>query len=241
MLRQSVVTALDTAKDARILVLEDALSRINEITGNRKLRMHVKYSSLVEAIKIAGSLFYEVKYSYLDSKSLASLPATEKLVSAIDKFADLFHTAVDSSGYKPSSAKEDHTLAEVIYSLRIIKGFQDRLRRYDEDPAHAVDVLAVEITQTEEVKDSKNLVACRCTDGSRIWNIVTNLENAKPGVKLACAVLPPVEMMGMVSEAMFLSSEPLPPSMELGPVDEPPENALAQARAQVLKITKRMT
>ena len=236
-----MVKALDTAKDARILVLEDALGRLNEIIGTRKLRMHVKYSSLVEAIKIAGSLFYEVKYSYLDSHSLASLPATEKMVSAIDQFAALFRTAIDSSGYKPSSAKADHTLADVLYSLRIIQGFQERLRKYDEDPAHAVDILVVEITQTEPVEDSKNLIACRCTDGSRIWNIVTNLKNVKPGVKLTCAVLPPVEMMGIVSEAMFLSGEPLPPAIELGVIDELPENVLAQARTQVLQLTKRMT
>ncbi|MCK5150307.1 MAG: tRNA-binding protein, partial [Candidatus Thorarchaeota archaeon] len=86
-----------------------------------------------------------------------------------------------------------------------------------------------------------NLMECRCTDGSRIWKIVTNLPDVKTGSKLACAILPPVEMMGIVSEAMFLGGTPLPESTDLGPLTDPPETSLDQARAQILQITKRMT
>ena len=58
---------------------------------------------------------------------------------------------------------------------------------------------------------------------------------------MACAVLPPIEMMGIVSEAMFLGGEQLPDDVELGVFKNPPASALDQARAQVLQITKRMT
>ncbi|MHA2192501.1 MAG: hypothetical protein ACXAAR_03645, partial [Candidatus Thorarchaeota archaeon] len=67
---------MDTAKDARVLVLEDALRRLNEIIGNRKLRMHIEYSKLANTLKTAGTLLYEVKYSYVDAKALAELEAT---------------------------------------------------------------------------------------------------------------------------------------------------------------------
>ncbi|MHA2004401.1 MAG: hypothetical protein ACW960_09870, partial [Candidatus Thorarchaeota archaeon] len=94
---------MDTAKDARVLVLEDALRRLNEIIGNRKLRMHIEYSKLANTLKTAGTLLYEVKYSYVDAKALAELEATGNLVSAIAEFADLFRTAVKSQAYKPQS------------------------------------------------------------------------------------------------------------------------------------------
>lgn len=231
---------MDTAKDARVLVLEDALKRLNDVVSGRRLKIHVEYSKLVEALKIAGSLLYEVKYSYIDASALAVLEATKNLIAAIDGFADIYNAAIESAGFKPKTGKEQLALAEIDYALRIVKGIPTRLAEHSEDPAYAVDILAVEVSQVHPIENSKNLLSCRCTDGSRIWHIVTNIPDVKSGVKLACAVLPPVEMMNAVSEAMFLGGEALPETTELGPLVNPPDSALDQARAQVMQITKRM-
>ncbi len=231
---------MDTAKDARVLILEDALHRLNEIVGNRKLKMHIEYSKLNDILKNAGSLLYEVKYAYQDAKALADLEATQKLVAHIGEFEKLYHGAL-SSGYKPSTVKEQVVQAEVEYALRIVKGFQQRLRSFDEEPGFAVDILAVEISQTSKVQGSDNLTECRCTDGSKIWKIVTNISNVRVGSKLACAVLPPVEMMNVLSEAMFLGGTPLSDETSLGAMNNPPTHAIDQARAQVKQITKRMS
>ena len=232
--------SLDTAKDARIIVLEDAIRRLNEIVNNRKLRFHIEYSKLVEILKQAGSLFYEVKYSYLQPEQVADLEATNKIVSSFAGFRQLLDDSLKTTGYKAETTKDALTLAEAYYSFRIIEDFQRKLRTYDDEPGRAVDMLAVEISQAQPIPDSKNLTECRCTDGSRIWRIITNLPNIKTGTKLACAVLPPVEMMNIVSEAMFIGGEPLPESTDLGPMENPPVSALDQARAQVLQIMKRM-
>lgn len=231
---------MDTAKDARVLVLEDALKRLNEVVGNRKLKMHIEYGKLNELLKTVGSLLYEVKYAYQDSRSLADLEATQKLVSALHDFGKLYRAAL-SSGYKPSTVKEQVAQAEVVYSLRTAENFQRKLREFDEEPAFAVELLAVEVSQVSAIKDSSNLTECRCTDGSRIWRIVTNISGIKEGTKLACAVLPPAEMMNVVSEAMFLGGTPLPEDTPLGTLRNPPDSAIDQARAQVMLITKRMT
>jgi predicted RNA-binding protein with EMAP domain len=231
---------LDTAKDARIIVLEDAIRRLNEIVSNRKFKFHIEYSKLVEIIQLAGSLFYEVKYSYLPAEQVADLEATEKIVSSFARFKQLLDNAIRTTGYKAASTKDTLVLAEAYFSFRIIDGFQHKLRTYDDEPGRAVDIVAVEISQAQHIADSKNLTECRCTDGTRIWRIITNLPNIKTGMKLVCAVLPPVEMMNIVSEAMFLGGEPLPESSDLGPMENPPTSALDQARAQVLQITKKM-
>jgi len=131
-------------------------------------------------------------------------------------------------------------LAEAFYSFRVVDGLIRKLREFDDEPALAVDILAVELSQVHTVPNSKNLTECRCTDGSRIWKIVTNIQGLKVGTKLACAVLPPVEMMGVVSEAMFLGGSHLPEDTELGCLKSPTTSVLDQARAQVLQITKRM-
>ena len=232
---------LDTAKDARILILEDALAHLNRVISNRKLRFHIDYTKLGEALKRAGALLYEVKYSYIDAESVAELEATQNLVNSIDEFGEIFQSAIDSQGYTPSSSSESETVAEVNYALRTIRGFQRKLVKYDDEPAYAVDLLAVEVTKTQPVVGATNLVECRSTDGSRIWNIVTNIEGVRPGVKLTCAVLPPAVMMGTVSEAMFLGGDPLPEDTPLGELTYVPRDALDQARAQVMQIMKRMT
>jgi predicted RNA-binding protein with EMAP domain len=231
---------MDTAKDARILVLEDALRRLHEIVGNRKLKIHIEYSKLSELIQQSGSLLYEVKYSYIPANQVASLEATQKIVENILAFKMLVDNALKSSGYKPSTTKESLNLAELQYAFRVVEGFQHKLRTYDDEPARAVDILVVEISQTQAVPDSKNLTECRCTDGHKIWKIVTNITGIKSGIKLACAVLPPVEMMDIVSEAMFLGGDPLSDDVELGLLENPAASLLDQARAQVLHIMKRM-
>ncbi|MFW9888972.1 MAG: hypothetical protein ACFFER_12365 [Candidatus Thorarchaeota archaeon] len=232
---------MDTARDARVLVLEDALRRLNEIVANRKLRMHIEYSKLANDLRTAGTLLYEVKYSYVDSKALAELDATKNLVTAIADFANLFRDASKSQTYKPQSVKEKLAFTETQYSLSIVEGFEQRLLSAADDPANAIDILAVEVSQMRAVEGSSNLTECRCTDGSRIWTIVTNMASVEPGMKLPCAILPPADMMGVVSEAMFLGGEPLFADAELGLLKNPSSRALNQARAQVLQITRRMT
>lgn len=234
------MTILDTAKDARILVLEDAIRRLTEVVGGRKLKLHVDYSKLVEALQQAGSLIYEVKYSYIPAVQVADLEATEKIADTLTSFRTVLETAINTSGYKPSTVKESLSFADVFYSFRIVENFVKKLKDFDDDPGYAVDIVAVEISQTQDVPSSKNLTECRCTDGSRIWKIVTNIQGLKAGVKLACAILPPVETMNIISEAMFLGGDPLPEDTPLGVMKVPPEPALAQARAQVLQIMKRM-
>jgi predicted RNA-binding protein with EMAP domain len=231
---------LDTAKDARIIVLEDAIRRLNEAVGGRKLKLHVDYSQLVASLQQAGSLIYEVKYSYIPADQVAELESTQNIIKTLTSFRTVLESAINSSGYKPSTMKESVSFADVFYAFRIVENFVEKLRDSNDDPGYAVDIVAVEISQTQAVPDSKNLTECRCTDGSRIWKIVTNIQNLKSGVKLACAILPPVEMMNIVSEAMFLGGDPLPEDTPLGVMKNPPDSALDQARAQVLQIMKRM-
>ncbi|MHA1963024.1 MAG: hypothetical protein ACW97G_00440 [Candidatus Thorarchaeota archaeon] len=232
---------MDTAKDARLLVLEDALRRLNEMVGNRKLKLHVDFSKLGATLQQAGSLIYEIKYSYVAAPKVAELEATQKIVDCVADFRNILEEAIKTSGYKPATVNETLSLTDAFYAFRIAEGLIQKLQVSDDEPGRAVDILTIEVSQVNAVPDSKNLTECRCTDGSRIWKIVTNIQEVKTGTKLACAVLPPVEMMGIVSEAMFLGGEPLPEEAELGVLKNPAAAVLDQARAQVLQITKRMS
>ncbi len=234
-----MVNTVDTAKDARILVVEDALSRLTSIIRNRRLKMHLDYGRFNEVLRDLEKTFYEVKFSYMEAPQLADLPATKKIVQTVAALGDGFEKAIKSTDYKPKTSNEQLAIAEFRYSVRAITGFPRRLKLFPDDPGYAVDLLAVEISQTTLVKGSDKLTECRCTDGSRIWHIVTNIQGVKSSMKLPAAVLPPTEFMGVISEAMFLSGEPLPDDTPLGILECVPENILAHARGQVLSLTKR--
>ena len=231
---------MDTSKDARILVLEDALKRLNDIVKHRRLKFQISYSELSKILGLVENIFYEIKYCYLEPRELSELDATKSIIDVGMKFQETYEEALKSTGYESGSTKEKLVHAEVKYALRIIDGFPNRLLNYNEDPAHAVDILAVEITQTKPVEGSDNLTECRCTDGSRIWTIVTNIKGISVGEKMSCAILPPAEMISVVSEAMFLGSEQLPDSTQLGILSSPSKAAIDQARAQVMGIMKRL-
>ena len=115
--------SLDTSKDARVLVLEDALKRLNDIVKQRKLKLHISYSDLTKILGLVENSFYEVKYSYIDSLTLAELDATKKIMDAGVKFQETYEEALKSTGYETGSTKEKLNHDEVTYALRIINGF----------------------------------------------------------------------------------------------------------------------
>ncbi|MHA2034333.1 MAG: hypothetical protein DRO93_05455 [Candidatus Thorarchaeota archaeon] len=231
--------ALDTAKDPRILVVEDAIGRFGNIVRNRRLKVHLDYGTFANALKSLESTFYEVKYSYAEPGQLAELPATRKMVEEISRMGTTIESAVSSANYRPKTVGERLALSEFRYGVRTVEGLPRRLALPD-DPAFAVDIIAVEVTQVSKVEGSDKLTLCRCTDAARIWTIVTNIQRIKPGTRLPAAVLPPTEMMGVVSEAMFLGGDPLPEDTTLGLLSAPPEAALNQARGQVMALIKRL-
>lgn len=230
---------LDTAKDARILILEDALRRLESIFSKRLLRFQVDYNQLLNLLGAAKEAYYAIKYSYMEPHELRTSESLETLTNAIRKFESIYTTAKDERGFKPAKTSEKRLLAETEYVFRVVFGFRNRLSR-PPNPAFAIDILCVEITQVSDVEQSDNLLACRCTDGSRIWRVHTNIDSVESGMRMAVGVLPPAELMGGVSEAMFLHRAPLHKDTTLGFLDKPPQEALDQAAAQVVNITKKV-
>lgn len=230
---------MDTAKDARILVLEDALRRLESIFSKRLLRFQVDYKHLLELLGKAKEAYYGIKYSYAEPTELKTSEPLETLVGAIEEFETIYNTAKTERDFKPKKTSEKRLLAETEYAFRIVFAFRNRLSQ-PSDPAFAIDILCVEITQVSDLEESENLTACRCTDGSRIWEVLTNIDSVESGLKMVIGVLPPTELMDRISEAMFLHNEPLPEDTALGALEDPPEQALDQARAQVLNIIKKV-
>jgi predicted RNA-binding protein with EMAP domain len=233
------VYSLDTANDARILVVEDALKRLENIFSKRLLRFQVDYKRLLELHGKAKEAYYGIKFSYQEPEEIKSSKSLESLVESIEKFEDIYQTARNERAFKPENPSQKKLIAETEYVFRTVFGFGNRLN-YPSDPAFAIDILCVEITHASHIEESDSLTACRCSDGSRIWEILTNIDFLDTELKMPAGVLPPTELMNSVSEAMFLHRSPLSQDTPLGRLDDPPNEALDQARAQVLNIAKKV-
>ena len=70
-----------------------------------------------------------------------------------------------------------------------------------------MDILSV---QVRNIARESKLLKTRVTDGVEDFSVVTNMMHVKSDMRLAAAFLPPREVGGTVSEAMFLGSDTRP-------------------------------
>jgi len=96
-------------------------------------------------------------------------------------------------------------VAEARYAVRVLYGLPARLARGDDnDPLHAVDIECVRVLSVEPHPEADRLYVTRA-HGLFPYTIVTNLEDVRRGQLRAAAILPPAELRGVVSEAMYCS------------------------------------
>ena len=68
----------------------------------------------------------------------------------------------------------------------------------------------IAVVQVKNVERGKGFLRTKVTDGVSEYAIVTNMTGVKKNDKLAAAFLPPSEVFGSISEAMFLGSQERP-------------------------------
>jgi predicted RNA-binding protein with EMAP domain len=95
--------------------------------------------------------------------------------------------------------------AALRWCIRILGGLPERLANSGASLASGVDLVAVEV---RNVTPSGPLWRTLVSDGRAEYGVMTNLPGIRRGQVLAAAFLPPREVGGVVSEAMFLGAEP---------------------------------
>ena len=225
---------MDTASDYRILVAEDAVTRLERRVKSWGLSWPLNKKKALSDIEELRKALLKLKYSYLPAEMILE---SSELGVIVDKAKELAGELLPKPGYEPPrSPAAKLAVAEMRYALSILVGLPGRIRLGEENkPEYAVDVVGVEVTRVEDL--TENLKATRASAGSFALTIVTNIREIKPGEVRAAAILPPVEFHGVISEAMYAS----------GPIDgkyigkKVPSRLLSgEVAAKVIELTRRL-
>lgn len=196
---------MDTARDYRILVAEDAVARLERRVKSWGLPWPINRRRALEEVSAVKRSLLRLKYSYLPVDMLLESGELEGIVEGARKLAE--ELLPGPGAEKPRSVGGRLALAEIRYALSILLGLPQRLRLGEENrPEYAVDVVGVEVTRVEGL--TENLKVTRVSVGRAAFTIVTNIRDIRVGEVRAAAILPPAEFHGVVSEAMY-ASDPL--------------------------------
>ncbi len=213
---------MDTANDSRIIMAEHCVSELRNIAGNLK---NIKKSGILNEI---NAKVMEIKYSYSEMEDLKPYLSSLKKLTA--KLLELLG-GMDWAKKLRDMKYDDYKIAKIRFCLNILYNLDSRLN-LPNDPAYGVDIRVGEIVSMAKHPHAEKLKICNVNVG-RVITVITNLEGVKEGMKLAVALLPPVKLMGVVSEGMFLSDKNK--EQDVGEIPELSEDELNNARKEVLK------
>ncbi len=196
---------MDTAHDYRILLAEDALKRLENIIKYNRLGIPLSVNRLLGYVHEMKSLLYRLKYMYLPYKDLARTEEVSRIKELAGVIAKELLNRELLQKFKPNRMAE----AEARYALRILYGLKYRIMLGDENnPLYAVDIEGVEVVSVSRHPNSDRLYVTKA-EGILPYVIVTNISDIKKGEVRAAVVLPPVDLRGIISEAMYCS-KPIP-------------------------------
>ncbi len=186
--------------DPRILVAELALPVISKyIFSKSNVRAGLRRDGTNAVLSRIESQIMTLKFSYLAPAEMAKSDTTASMREDAKSIYLAYRERIEKG--MPEMAR-----ASLYWAFRIFSGMARRFRLKGEKPSCGIDLVAVQI---RNIARSGKLYRTRCMAGPMEMTIMTNMEGLKTGDTLGAAFLPPAVVGGIVSEAMFLGSEPL--------------------------------
>ncbi len=193
---------MDTSRDYRILMAEDALRRLERRVRCWSLSYPIHKGRALELLKGLNACLQAVKHSYLP---LQYLLKHEPLLRLGDIARKLSSEILPPKGVRVEG-RSKLLLAEIKYSLLQLINLKGRLALGEENlPDRAVDIVAVEVVSVMKHPSADRLLVTKAGTSRFGLTIVTNILRLRKGEVRAAALLPPQEFFGVVSEAMYCS------------------------------------
>ncbi|MFW9914158.1 MAG: hypothetical protein ACFFGZ_00985 [Candidatus Thorarchaeota archaeon] len=191
----------ESAKDPRLLLAERAIDTLQENFRQKiPIRIEISKPDLQKVLSGAKSAIMTVKYSYQAPPDLAKDENVLKLVTLGQQLLEQISRA------KTPETPTNLALSRIEWALRLLAKLADNLKANISTLGGAVDLKVARIQNVSPIQKSKGrLIVSRVHDGERVLSVVTNLIHVKAGMTLAIALVPPSEVGGVISEAMFVS------------------------------------
>jgi len=190
--------AHDTTKDPRIIVANLACALLKKSVKLKPVvQLKISRDQLTGPAAACESAVMTLMYMYQEPGTLANSQQVIDLVEPAKTIAEAYEKLI--------SSKDDHSLlrANIRWCLRILNGLGNRFGNSGASLASGVDLVVV---QVKNVAKQGSFLKTIVTDGADNYTVITNLTGVQTDSKLAVAFLPPREIGGTVSEAMFLGS-----------------------------------
>ena len=188
--------SLQTDKLPQIIVAEYATQRLKDQfkfkLGFRPARSR---DELEEIFRKCEAALMTLKYSYISLEDLND----HKEVITIQRMAQELREAINPAIQSPSTHKLSYALLN--WGVQLLEGFQNRLQMEGFELGVGIDVKVVRIRNIQKIGE---FVKTRVSDDQREYTVMTNQTMIKSNLKLAVSFLPPTEVAGEISEAMFL-------------------------------------
>ncbi len=194
---------VDTAKDYRLLVAEDAIKRLERRVSSWNLPWPIRKREIINEIEQIRKRLLKLKYSFLPADLIVK---SEDLSFLTNKSKFLADVLIKQQNFSVASLNfsQKLSLAEIRYSLGILIGLPQRFKLGEENrPEYAVDVVGAEVVSVERL--TEKLKVTRASARSFAVTVVTNLNEIKVGEVRAVALLPPIGFHNVISEAMYSS------------------------------------
>ncbi|ADI32676.1 tRNA-binding protein [Staphylothermus hellenicus] len=226
---------MDTANDYRFIIAEDAVNRLRKIIVNWQLPYHIDKNKALKIVDEIKSRVMRMKYSFLPITLLLSMREFEEITNYSTELSKIL---LQNKPIGSKKSKYQLLISEIRYSLWILMGLKHRFRFGEQNlPEYAIDVIGAEIFLVQKHSSADKLWVLKCGTEKFSFTVVTNIPNIRKGEVRGVAILPPVEFMGIVSEAM-IATDPLPKTFK-GKIIPFNRINISDVRAKILNIVSR--
>ena len=201
---------MDTSSDYRIKIAEAALAKLTRIIKTGNIPYHINKEKTLNIARDIYSHLMNIKYCYLPAQTIIQSQMIKDYEKRVHELADILR----GFPLRKTTHKEELIMATIKWCLRILLDLKERLKLGEENKIeNAIDVIAAEIVSLSKHPNSDKLKVTRVTTGAESYTLVTNIQDIKKGEVRAIAILLPIDLRGIISEAMFCS-KPLDPTLK---------------------------
>jgi len=202
----------DTSNDYRLKVAEKSVELFIRTVDRANLKGRWSKNQALDAARKMVPEIQSLYYSYLSPVEMAEsthLKTLEALAQEVMEAlgGESWNRQFLQMADRGEREKVEESLAKIKFFLNTIYGLRQRILLGEiNDPVIGVDMKKGEILSVAKHPAALKLLICNLNQGERAITVVTNDLTLKDGDKVAVALLPPENFLGITSEGMFLGA-----------------------------------
>jgi predicted RNA-binding protein with EMAP domain len=188
----------DVSQDARLLVAEHAIAIMGPaMDGKIGAQIHVGKDTVRAELHEINAIIQQLKFSFMDLDVLAASQEVKTIQQTAENMYKELEDVIKADG-TPQLSK-----SRLLWGIRILGLLSRRFKRGPGGMEKGVDLVVAKVRNATQ---KGNLTLCKLEAGM-VYTSVTNIVGVSSGMTVGVAILPPAEVGGVISEAMFLGKE----------------------------------